>query len=226
MKGVSAQQMAEIDSRAQEEYGISQFFLMENAGRSVADVILEDTASITDEKILIICGRGNNGGDGFVVARILAEKSPRRLTVFASSPETIKQGSAFDNFKAVRDMGIEINPAEKLASEGSGTDGYTISVDALFGTGFKGQMPEEYASLGRMLNSSNMKRYAVDIPSGLDSTTGAAAENCFKADKTITFGLPKKGFYIEKGPEVCGEIIVKEIGFPPELLKEYELRLR
>ena len=220
-KGVTAQQMAEIDSRAQKEYGIPQSSLMESAGRAVADVILEDTPSITSEKILIVCGRGNNGGDGFVVARILAERSPRRLTVFASSPETIKQGSAFDNFKAAREAGIEIYPVEKFASEVSGADGYTISVDALFGTGFKGEMPEEYASLGRMLNSSNMKRYAVDIPSGLDSTTGAAAENCFKADKTITFGLPKKGFYIEKGPDLSGEIIVKRIGFPPELLREY-----
>jgi NAD(P)H-hydrate epimerase len=220
-KGVTSQQMAEIDRRAQEEYGISQDVLMENAGLSVFETILSDTDFITDEKILIICGRGNNGGDGFVVARHLSEKSPPRLTVYASNPEKIKQGAASRNFQSIRDIGVEIRPAEDLISGENILKEYTISIDALFGTGFKGELPEEYSRLGEMLNSSGLKRYAVDIPSGLDSQTGQVAKNCFKADKTITFGLPKKGFFLADGPKVCGEIIVKKIGFPETLLKEY-----
>lgn len=220
-KGVTAQQMAEIDRRAQEEYGISQATLMENAGRSVAEVILSEDPSIENERIAIICGKGNNGGDGFVIARLLAEKSPERLTVYVSDQEHIKQGAASGNFQAVLDMGIEMFPLKDLISEGKIAADYTIIVDALYGTGFKGEMPEEHSRIEAILNASNPKRYAVDIPSGLDSTTGEAAKNCFKADKTITFGLPKKGFFSGNGPEVCGEIVVKDIGFPPSLLEEY-----
>jgi hydroxyethylthiazole kinase-like uncharacterized protein yjeF len=221
MSGVTAQQMAEIDRRAQEEYGISQSELMENAGRSVAEVILSDYNSLKNEKIAVICGRGNNGGDGFVAARFLLSGYPSRLTVYVSDPEKIKQGAALLNFQRIRDLDIEaLSIKEFISSEGP-SGGYTISVDALFGTGFKGELPEDLSLAGKILNSSDLTHYAVDIPSGLDATTGLAAEDCFKADKTVTFGLPKRGFFKNAGPEVCGEIIVKDIGFPPKLLQEY-----
>ena len=222
MKAVTAQQMAEIDRRAQDEYGISQSDLMESAGRSVSEIILSDSKSIKDERILVICGRGNNGGDGFVVARLLASESPSRLTVYVSDSQNIKEGAASRNFQSILDLGLEILPVKELLASEALINDYTISVDSLFGTGFKGELPGEYRLLGKMLNSSGLKRYAVDFPSGLDSTTGTAAENCCKSDKTVTFGLPKKGFFIGDGPGVSGEIIVKEIGFPPTLLKEYE----
>jgi NAD(P)H-hydrate epimerase len=220
-KAVTAHQMAEIDRRAQDEFGISQDSLMENAGRRVAEAVISDSPSIKNERIVIVCGKGNNGGDGFVVARLLRQEVPERLTVFAVGAESRKEGAALHNFELAREAGIKILPIYKILTPEAGLEDYTICIDALFGTGFKGELSEEYSRLGEALNSLACRRYAVDIPSGLDSTTGIAAKNCFKADKTITFGLPKKGFYLEDGPRVCGEIILKRIGFPETLLKEY-----
>ncbi|MGD2279513.1 MAG: NAD(P)H-hydrate epimerase [Candidatus Omnitrophota bacterium] len=219
--GVTAQDMSEIDRRAQEEYGIPQAVLMENAGRAVAEAILSETPSIKDEKIACFCGKGNNGGDGFVLARLLAKELPARLTVYVSGAEKMKEGAARDNFLAAKEMKIEIKPFKDFLSPGTGPDEYTISVDAIFGTGFKGELPEEYKALGKALNASSLKKYAVDIPSGLDSTTGIASEDCLRADKTITFGLSKQGFFLENGPKVCGEIIIRNVGFPEMLLNEY-----
>ena len=92
---------------------------------------------------------------------------------------------------------------------------YTITI----GSGAIKKLPEVISNIGEKVNSSSSKKYAVDIPSGLDATTGASSKNSLKADKTITFGLAKQGFYTENGPNLCGEILVEEIGFPEDLLK-------
>lgn len=219
MKPVSSEIMAEIDRKAREDYSLSQLVLMENAGRTSSELILTDIEPIKDKKIAVFCGKGNNGGDGFVAARYFANKSPLKLTVYVLDPLSIKEGAARDNFGIIRKMKIDVKSLEDfLRSEE--TD-FSVHVDAVFGTGFKGELPKEYASLGEKLNSSGVKLYALDVPSGLDATTGLAAKNSFKAYKTITFGLPKEGFYRGDGPDLCGEIVVKDIGFPRELLEEY-----
>jgi NAD(P)H-hydrate epimerase len=215
IQAVTALQMAEIDRRAQEEYGIPQSVLMENAGRSVADEILADHKNIKGLHIAIFSGKGNNGGDGFVAARYLAECLPERLVVFVPALSDIRSGSASENLQK---LGIDILTFGEFPKSGGGFD---IAVDAMFGTGFRGELFSMYAVIGRTLNSLNMKVYAVDIPSGLDATTGRASSGCPKAMKTITFGLTKTGFYINDGPGICGEIVVKDIGFPKELLEEY-----
>ncbi|MFC1548534.1 NAD(P)H-hydrate epimerase [Candidatus Omnitrophota bacterium] len=216
MKGVSAEQMAEIDRKAQEDYGIAQIDLMENAGHSTARVIIEDTPSMKDEKIGILCGKGNNGGDGFVVARHLMKECPERLTVYITDPKGVKPGAALDNLKVIQDLKIDICPMNDLDLAG-----ITMAVDAIFGTGFRGELSEDLKEIARKLNGSAAKVYAVDVPSGLNSTTGEASKDCFRSDKTITFGLPKQGFFVKDGPAVCGEIVLKDIGFPEALLKEY-----
>lgn len=211
--------MAEIDKKAQEEYGLPQDVLMENAGRCAFDVIIDEASSIEGERIVIFCGRGNNGGDGFVVARLLFLKSPVSLTVYAPQESLIRRGSAYDNFIKIRDLGVDIKPISMFGAQD--IENATLAVDAVFGTGFKGQLPEGLREVSRCVNSKDIKLYAVDVPSGLNATTGEAAIDCFKAHKTITFGLPKAGFYQNDGPGVCGEILVKDIGFPPELLAPY-----
>lgn len=220
MKPVSAKIMSEIDRKAQEDYGIPEIVLMENAGRSVSECVISDTVSLLNERIAIFCGKGNNGGDGFVAARYLANESPGRLAVYVLNENEIKEGVTSINFKIIRKMGIQIRPLNAFLS-GAHNENFTLSIDAIFGTGFKGELPREYADLGAKINVANIKRYAVDVPSGLDATTGIVAKNCLRADKTITFGLPKTGFYIKDGPSVCGEIIVKSIGYPKALLSQY-----
>ncbi|MEA3489323.1 MAG: NAD(P)H-hydrate epimerase [Candidatus Omnitrophota bacterium] len=219
MKPISAEIMSEIDRKAQDDFGIAQVVLMENAGRSAAEVILADTASIKDEKIAIFCGKGNNGGDGFVVGRYLANKAPGRLTIYVADMERIRPGAARDNFEIVQKMGLDLRPIGDFLV--SGDVDFTIGVDSIFGTGFKDRLPEEYAAVGRRLNSSTVRIYAIDVPSGLDATTGVMSKGCFKADKTITFALPKQGFYVNDGPSVCGEVIIRDIGFPMALLESY-----
>lgn len=219
MKPITAEIMAEIDRRAQQEYGIPQSVLMESAGRSVAETILEDLSSPESESVAIFCGKGNNGGDGFVVARYLAQEgSVGKLTVYAPAEDVIRRGAAYDNFKRLREMNLDVRPINEFAP---GVEKITIAVDSVFGTGFKGELPEAIASIARHVNSKGVRVYAVDVPSGLDATTGEASKDCFRADKTVTFGLPKKGFYEKTGPEVSGSILVKDIGFPEELLSPY-----
>lgn len=220
MKPVTSEIMAEIDRRAQEEYGISQSVLMDNAGRAVAEEVTEDISSFCRERIAIFCGKGNNGGDGFVIARYLSEKAPKELTVYAPNEDLIRRGSAYDNYVEIRQLGVSIKPIDEFVP--SKIEGVTVAIDSVFGTGFKGQLPEELAQIFKAINFKNIKLYAVDVPSGLNATTGEAAENCFRAGKTITFGLKKVGFYQKDGPDVCGEVIVKDIGFPRALLESYQ----
>ena len=96
-----------------------------------------------------------------------------------------------------------------------------IVVDALLGTGYKGAMIGLYAEIAEKVNLSGAKIFSADVPSGLDATTGEILGKCFKAFRTVTFGLPKTGFYKQKGPEFCGEIVVADIGLPQDLVKEF-----
>lgn len=220
MKTVTALQMAEIDRRAQEEYGVSQDELMESAGKSVFEEMCSDLGPLEGKNIAILCGKGNNGGDGFVIARYLSDESPGGITVYSEKEEKIKEGSARDNFIRMREAGVPVKRAEDFhLPEGGGLSAF---VDSLFGTGFQGKLPEVYAEIAGRVNSSGVKVYSVDVPSGLNATTGEVQGECFRASKTITFGLAKKGFYEDKGPEYCGEVVVKKIGFPEELLEEYK----
>jgi hydroxyethylthiazole kinase-like uncharacterized protein yjeF len=221
MKPVTAAEMSEIDRRAQEEYGILQATLMENAGRSVADIIVADSTDISGESIAVFCGKGNNGGDGFVVARHLHDMGAEQLVVYSAPPEEIRSGSARDNFEKAHELGLVIRPLADILSEPDPV--FTVGVDALLGTGFEGQLREDSVGIGEAVNSAEIRTlYAVDVPSGLNATTGEASTGCIKADKTITFGLPKKGLSEADGPVMCGDIIVADIGFPKELLEQYQ----
>ncbi|MDD5634893.1 MAG: NAD(P)H-hydrate epimerase [Candidatus Omnitrophica bacterium] len=213
--------MSEIDRKAQDEFGLNQIVLMENAGRCAFDVISSDNPSIKKERIAIFCGKGNNGGDGFVLARYLANGGARGLFVFVTGMDSIKKGAALDNYNILRKMGLAILPLEDFLKPVKERDNFTIFVDAVFGTGFQSELPRDVALTWIHLNSLNAKVYAIDVPSGLDATSGRAAKNCIKAYKTVTFGLPKIGFYLNDGPSVCGEVIVKDIGFPEQLLRPY-----
>ena len=213
---VTSEIMAEIDYRAQTEYGISQDFLMESAGEAVAVNILKDCKDIEKHKIIILCGKGNNGGDGFVCARYLKEFGAENMTVYALDKGGIKEGSALKNFDIALKKGIKINDIKAFSKQDYEAD---ILIDALFGTGFKGELP--YIVLNIIQNGHFSKIYAVDIPSGLDGTTGKVHSIGFSCYKTITFGLPKCGFLFEDGPKMTGEVIVENIGLPKLLINQY-----
>lgn len=222
MVPVSAEKMAEIDEKARTDYGISQEYLMERAGSSVADTILKDVPAEKIENIFVVCGKGNNGGDGFVAARHLFGKLSRKVSIYIPDSRQIKAGAALENFKKTAALGIRTDIISSVLRDISAAPSGLVIVDALLGTGSRGAMEGEYGDIADKVNSLvGVKVYSVDVPSGLDATTGKISGKCFKAFKTITFGLPKTGFYLLSGPEFCGDIEVVDIGFPKELLQGF-----
>ena len=219
MKSVDALAMREIDRKAQEKFCIPEILLMESAGRETAHVILE---RIRDRKgtVTFFCGKGNNGGDGFVTARYLFLEEIPVLLFFIGKKESLKD-SARVNFEILSRLGCpiyEVTEREDLKKEISRTAPSLLCVDALLGIGLKGEPQEPYRGVIEEMNRLPYPILSVDIPSGLCATTGKIFGCCVKASLTVTFGLPKKGFYVGVGPSVTGEVIVKNIGYPKALL--------
>jgi NAD(P)H-hydrate epimerase len=212
-------QVREVDRRAIEEYGLSGLVLMENAGRGVADVLCRLGIA---GPVVICCGKGTNGGDGFVTARHLDLRGhPVRVLVWADAEEI--RGDAGVNFQILRKCGVsvEIFPAghdpDRLAAALAGA---AWIVDALLGTGARG---EPHPPLDRVideLNAAPLPRLAVDLPSGLDCDTGEPARHTIRAQHTCTFVAAKPGFFAPGAERYTGEIHVLDIGAPRKLVEE------
>ncbi|MFH1753506.1 MAG: NAD(P)H-hydrate epimerase [Candidatus Omnitrophota bacterium] len=219
-KSATSRQMQLIDKLAQERFNIHSIELMENAGEAAASCamgILKGGGG--SMRVAVFCGKGNNGGDGFVVSRKLIEER-FEVDTFLLCAEDELRGDPAINLAALKKMGANITPLVMSGEAPALRKDYKLIIDAIFGTGFKGRPDEFVSSLIASINKSGAKILAIDVPSGLDATTGVRAGECVKADTTITFGLPKNGFYKEDGPQYTGDIIVKNIGFPETLLKD------
>lgn len=212
MRHVTREEMQEIDRRAIEERKIPVDKLMEAAGRAVADLIEERISR--DCPIVAVCGKGNNGGDGFVAARVLSERG--------FEVEVISIERSFDGSTAA-------GRAWRLAQEGDvhfvgrfKTRPMACIIDALFGTGLSRPPGGFERQLILDMNKFD-KRWtpvvAVDIPSGLDANTGRPLGVAVEATATVTMGLPKVGFQAPEAKKHVGEVIVADIGFPPDLLR-------
>lgn len=223
MKTVTSAQMQEIDRRAQEEFGIPSLTLMENAGIVSASIAKEILSTMSSPRkrgsIAVFCGKGNNGGDGLVISRKLTEDGFEVTTYLLSEESTLKKDPAI-NLKALEKLGAKIITlnSEKDFPSKKDLKNCGLIVDAVFGTGFKGSPRGLVGAIIRRINGSRKKVLSVDVPSGLDATTGECGGNCVKATETITFGLAKTGFYQKDGPKFTGKITVKNIGFPESLL--------
>ncbi|OGR56932.1 MAG: NAD(P)H-hydrate epimerase [Elusimicrobia bacterium RIFCSPLOWO2_02_FULL_39_32] len=215
---LSISQMREIENSAIAEYKIPQSLLMENAGAQVAKIVLQETFNIISPKILILCGSGNNGGDGLVAAKVLKENKKEVKVIFLKAIESLK-GIVLENFEIIKNLNIpyEFLPSKsKIELELKNSD---LVIDAILGTGFKGKTEGLIASTIELINGSKKKVIAVDIPSGLDGDTGEPCGAAISASVTVTMGAPKIGFFTKQGKEWAGKIIVAEIGFPKELLQ-------
>ncbi len=207
-----------LDRRAIEEYGIPSLVLMENAGRACADEARAMLGSAAGP-VLVLCGPGNNGGDGLVIARTLLNRGFEVRTVFVG-PRARLEGGAGDfrkNLELWRGLGQGLEVVEG-ASEGAGL-GPTCAhaalvIDALFGTGLERELGEPWKGVIRALNASGTAVLAVDLPSGLDADTGAELGAAVRATVTVTFVARKPGFALGRGPELCGRVVVAEIGIP------------
>ncbi len=208
MKTVSTQEMMELDSLAIEVFGIPSIILMENAGRSVAEVAKRLEGTIIGKKVAIFCGIGNNGGDGFVAARYLRNEGADLSVYIIGDRSKIKNG-ALVNLNILEKMNVrikEISCPVEIHCE--------LIIDSIFGIGLKGVVLETYRSIIEDINSKTIPIISVDVPSGLDADKGESLGAAIRATKTVTMQFPKKGFYINLGPLYTGEVIVVDIGIP------------
>lgn len=201
---------------------------MENAGRSCAEKLLWHSPQPTwkDQAVLVLCGPGNNGGDGFVIARHLYCAGLKVKLVLFAAPERY-QGDAKANLDAISRLRIPVVEFddgwndEKLMTVFAKIkrNATTWVVDALLGTGAKGDPRRPMARAIDMANDMDAKRLAVDIPSGIDGDSGAVSNSTFRADLTCTFIAEKRGFAFPTAQQFLGLVSVAEIGLPPEALK-------
>lgn len=214
MKVSTVEQMRELDRTAIERYGIPDILLMENAGLAVYDVIRRKTG-LVDRRYTVVCGSGNNGGDGFVIARKLISSGAAAEIVFFGKKESLT-GSARSNFDICERSGVPVDSSRDLRKCGPLFERADAIVDALFGTGLSRNIEGEYAELVGLINGSGKPVYSVDIPSGIHGDTGNIMGTAVKADYTVSFGLPKLGNIFYPGASYCGELYVSHISFPPE----------
>jgi hydroxyethylthiazole kinase-like uncharacterized protein yjeF len=216
MKVLTAAQMRAVDQRTM-ELGIPGLVLMENAGHRVVELLQEKFAPLAEHRVVVLCGRGNNGGDGFVVARQLHTRlRPKTLhVVFAGRPEELK-GDAAANFRMLAACGCPV--FESIAPEMRSA---TIVLDALLGTGLSGPARGAMLHLIREINNGfpAAKVVAVDIPSGLPSDTASLLGEAVRADYTVTFTAPKVGQVLPPACDYAGELRVGAIGSPPALFE-------
>ncbi len=222
MKVVTGETMRIIDRRAIEEFGVSGLTLMENAGRGCAEAIHEAFGDDAERRAVIVAGKGNNGGDGYVIARLLKERNWHVVTFVMAPREEIK-GDARVNLELLTEMSVLFFP------EQGGLDRYaatlreaTVIVDALLGTGLKSDVTGLYADAIEIINGAGKPVIAVDIPSGIDAATGQVRGCAVRAALTVTFALAKCGHVLHPGAEHTGLLKIAEIGIPPEIIASAE----
>lgn len=210
-------EVREIDRRAIDELGLPGIVLMENAGRGCVDVLCRLGCR---GPVVIVCGKGNNAGDGFVIARHLDARGVAVRVVLLGPPAELRADAAL-HFAVLNRCQVPIADlsqsftADSLAQPLAGAEWI---VDALLGTGASGPPREPLAAAIRAMNAASGRKLAVDLPSGLDCDTGAAAEPTFCADHTCTFVAPKIGFALPAALAVLGIVHVVDIGVPRLLL--------
>ncbi len=220
---MTRQQVRNFDAWAINQMKIPGVVLMENAAKNCVQVILEQFSTEVKEGVCIFCGAGNNGGDGFVIARQLFNQGIVVQIILCGDPRKIK-GDAKINFDICQNMKLPIAAVDvesdtlcKDIEEGVGQSG--LLVDAILGTGLQGQLKEPFALLISSINSHNLPIVAVDIPSGLDCDTGQPLPVSIEAAATITFVALKKGFVANpESHQATGQVFVADIGIAPDIL--------
>ncbi len=216
IKLYSAEAARACDEQAASRLGFSGAVMMENAGRNATDVLLDKFPGI--DEACILAGPGNNGGDGFVIARHLLIRGTHP-TVILAFPEERCKGDAALNLTMARRCGIPILSSREMSDEEIGeiVSKSDLVVDALLGTGSSGPPRGEVGRLIR-LSSKARRVAAVDIPSGIDASTGAVMAEAVRADLTVTMLIPKVGLFVMPGADYAGEVAVVDIGVPLESL--------
>lgn len=214
MRVVTAEEMRVIDTKTINEYGVAGSVLMERAGLAVITRIKE---LFGRKRIIVICGCGNNGGDGLVVARNFHNEG-WDVRVFLSCGPADLSADALSQYEAAKRFGVPIGSVENLLEqEGPVFGRHALIVDALLGTGLDRPVAGSMSEVIGVINRSGLPVVSVDIPSGVSSDNGQVMGTAVRADCTVTFGLPKRGHLLHPGAELSGKLFVEDIGFPREL---------
>jgi NAD(P)H-hydrate epimerase len=216
---VTVKQIQALDKIAIERIGIPSAVLMENAGRAVAQEVLRYLTKKRRPSVCVFCGLGNNAGDGFVAARHLLVRGIRVQTFLLGDPKNLK-GDAALNYRIFRKLGGPFKKIGRMTPAAArAMAGCAVVVDALFGVGLNREIQDPFRGIIEKINAAGRAVIAVDVPSGLNATTGEVFGVCVKATRTVTFTCPKKGFFRREGPRHTGKIIVADIGIPKQLVQ-------
>lgn len=216
MQIVTASEMQRMDRETIENFGLPGRVLMENAGRGVIDVMIRTFPDIRDHHVGIVAGRGNNGGDGFVIARYL-DGMGVAVTVYLFADRSSVQGDAAANLALLTPLNVpvvEITDTAALERHRTAISHHRIWVDALLGTGLNADVKGLFRDVIELVNSLKRPVIAVDIPSGLNADTGSICGACIQAHTTVTFGFPKIGHILFPGATATGRLETIDIGIP------------
>lgn len=222
MKILTADQMREADRRTISELGIPGCVLMENAARAVTTEIVQRYSQLFPGPVAIFCGKGNNGGDGFAVARNLLSRG-WQVKVYLLADASTVSGDARLNFEILQRLEAEVacvTDAALLDAAWSEVASARLLIDALFGTGLSTTVGALHGTVINWMNRHPAPVVAIDIPSGLDATTGCILGVAVQADLTVSLAAAKLGQIIQPGAGLCGELVVVEIGIPDAILTD------
>ncbi len=223
MKVSSVSEMRELDRTAIEQFGIKDELLMENAGESTCFVISKEFG-IRDRRFIVFCGIGNNGGDGFVIARKIHSNGGDVQVFLLGNPDKFK-GAAKLNMDIASRLPIEMREIDSIESIRTDVAHSDALVDAIFGTGLARDVGGIYKDVIDLINRSGKIVFSVDIPSGVHGDTGKVMGTAVRADYTVTFGLPKTGNMLFPGYDLCGKLYVTHISFPPSMYNTDSMKI-
>jgi NAD(P)H-hydrate epimerase len=224
MRILSAEQMREADRRTIDDLGIPSLVLMENAGRQVVAAMEAFFQDLAERQVAIICGKGNNGGDGFVVARTLHQRGIE-VSVFVVGQVAEIKGDARLNIEILGRLGVTV---VEIADEGqwelhlSEISDHDLIVDALFGTGLKSALSGMYETVIADINGSGIPVVSIDVPSGMSADTPDLIGDCIEATVTVTLGAPKLPLILPPAEEKAGEVVIADIGIPAGIIDALE----
>lgn len=224
MKVVTAAEMRKIDQDTIEDIGIPGIVLMETAGSEIVRLIKHHYP--TAQHIGMLVGKGNNGGDGLVIARHLAHVG-REVYIFLVSPPESFTGEARTNLDIAYNLGLQIEETCSDVSIHAHIKHHRceLLVDSIFGTGLRGDVQEPISKIIDVINNLHIPILAVDLPSGLDADTGLPLGTCVQADRTVTIGLPKRGLLLQPGAELAGQLEIVDIGFPQKVIDAQDINV-
>lgn len=220
MKVCYARQAREIDRLASENAGIPSIILMENAAIACVNALIDKFQNIEGKRVAIFCGKGNNGGDGFTIARHLCNRGVETAVFLVCGDEF--KGDAQINFDIIEEMGIHIEHVYNTDVLDYVIPSYDITIDAIYGTGIHGEVTGIGRETIQKINKFSKFIMSVDVPSGMNSDTGEICGVCVKADMTVTFAAYKAGMFLYPAADMVGDLILDKISIPDNVINKAE----